>query len=181
MEDNSERVSQALALLKSELVGIREQDVDLMKQLLKIKDTIKQLSPNKENRPGQTNCNSCHVGRNGTESKSRRQRYLNHYMTQRRGSCSSSNGSLSSIEEITSSTEDCRLESESESENISGSDENLQVTSSDFPSPIYSIPYSTRQRKLSLPCDNSDEYLLISNIKVWKYKQNRSMEDLKLS
>lgn len=65
-----------------------------MKQLLKINDTLKSMSP-KTATNKQCASSNC---RNNTGTTSRRQSYLNHYFNKRRGSFDSSNGSLSSIE-----------------------------------------------------------------------------------
>lgn len=148
MKGNScDKVSQALNTLKSELMSIREQDVNLMKQLLKINDTIKVLKPKTS---GQES---------NIKASSRRQHYRNRYGN-KMGSYGStcSNSSLCSIEESTS---------DAEFDDMSGSEENLPQCVS-VSGPV----------KSSITRYHSDEHLLISNIKVWKYKQSRSYEEL---
>lgn len=48
-DNATERVNSALAVLRSELSEIRDQDVQLMKQLLNINDSIKELSQKQAN------------------------------------------------------------------------------------------------------------------------------------
>jgi len=48
-DNATERVNSALAVLRSELSEIRDQDVQLMKQLLNINDSIKELSKKQTN------------------------------------------------------------------------------------------------------------------------------------
>lgn len=48
-DNATERVNSALAVLRSELGEMRDQDVQLMKQLLNINDSIKELSKKQAN------------------------------------------------------------------------------------------------------------------------------------
>ncbi|XP_033740478.1 uncharacterized protein LOC117327537 [Pecten maximus] len=99
----SDRINSALATLRSEMLDLRQQDVQLMKQLLSINDNIKTLSKRKRSsstplRKKLALINGRMTFVNIDEPISNRQ--TQSFMSRGR------TGSLSSIEDTSSSTED---------------------------------------------------------------------------
>ncbi|XP_060069617.1 uncharacterized protein LOC132549684 [Ylistrum balloti] len=172
----SDRINEALATLKTEMVNLRQQDVHLMKQLIGINDTIQKLS---KQRPGShsphkekfTIPNGRRTFVNKTESIPEetplvRQQSVPNYCTMN----GSLNGSLSSIEDVCSSLEDLSAAESDSDDNLFGSDQNLSESFSSTTSRSRSVANTSKESDLDY-C--SYEQILRRNIKLWKFSRTQ--------
>ncbi|XP_033740476.1 uncharacterized protein LOC117327535 [Pecten maximus] len=176
----TDRINDALATLKREMMDLRQQDVHLMKQLIGINDTIQKLS---KQRPGSygplrkkfaiVNGRRTFVNNNESipeEPPLVRQQSVPNYCNMNR----SQSGSLSSIEDTSSSMEDLSTADSDSDDSLFGSEQNLSESFSSTTSRSRSVAntsaHVTKESDLEY-C--SYEQILRRNIKLWKFSRTQ--------
>lgn len=182
----TERVDKALATLKSELMELRSQDVDLMKQLITINDTIRELTPKKDQKINRKNyfylskrgssfgLHMLPENDNSSETSLVRQQSAPNFSINRRGSSSSiysSTVSLSDIEDVSCSVEDCIFQIGTEVEEFMAStEERLEQDMCGLPR---AKSFCIENRHIPTQ-DSCYEDILMNNVKLWKSSQIRN-------
>lgn len=171
MDSPADRISLLLDSLKSDLKAMRTQDVKLMKQLIGINESIRNLTKSRQQRPstGARVVSTSDFAAMATPLI--RQQSAPSYNKLHRND---SMGSIGSSEEFGSSVEDINEETIEELEDY------INCSSSTF-TPIPSIPKSHSLAVMTpLPDEEEEaddskyEGILMTNIKLWKFSQLKS-------
>nr|XP_022295300.1 uncharacterized protein LOC111105352 [Crassostrea virginica] len=171
MDSPADRISSLLDTLKSDLKAMRNQDVRLMKQLIGINESIRNLTKSRQERIGGGARVMTTADFNAMSTPLVRQQSAPSYNKLHRND---STGSIESFEGFGSSVEDINEETIEELEDYLNSSTSL--------TPIPSIPKSHSLAVMTpLPDDENGEAddskyegILMTNIKLWKYSQQKT-------
>ncbi|XP_069138378.1 uncharacterized protein [Argopecten irradians] len=173
----TDRINDAFATLKREMVDLRQQDVHLMKQLIGINDTIQKLSKQRPGSQGPLRKKFALInGRRKFVSSDEpipeetplvRQQSVPNYCNMNR----IQSGSLSSIED---SIEDLSTDDSDSDDSLFGSEQNLSESFSSVTSRSRSVANTSAQVTKETDLEYcSYEQILRRNIKLWKFSRTQ--------